>query len=68
MTGASLGYSGTYNGTSLNNVGAKGTWWSATIRNQSASYNVDINVGGNIYPQYSGDKNIGRAVRCVNQT
>ena len=68
MTGASLGYSGYYNGVSLLAVGEYGYWWSSTIRNAN-SYSYLLRIGyDNIGPQYSLNKYVGRAVRCVNQT
>ena len=63
MTGASLGYSGYYNGVSLLTVGEYGYWWSSTIRNAN-SYSYLLRIGyDNIGPQYSLNKYVGRAVR-----
>ena len=65
MTGASLGYSGYYNGVSLLAVGEYGYWWSSTIRNAN-SYSYLLRIGyDNIGPQYSLNKYVGRAVRCL---
>ena len=68
MTGASLGYSGNYSDIRLNAVGTDGNWWVSTIRTDAYSSLLGVNTGGHADPQSFGDKNLGRAVRCVNQT
>ncbi|MBR2864490.1 hypothetical protein IKE88_03025 [Candidatus Saccharibacteria bacterium] len=63
MTGASLGYSGNYSYTSLNNVGNYGVWWSSTIRSSGQSYYLGVNIDDTMYPQYTSSKYLGRPVR-----
>ena len=65
MTGASLGYSGYYNGVSLNYVGTGGYWWSSPIRDTNTSHVLSIGNDGLLYPQSAYYKYIGRAVRCL---
>ncbi|MBR2588803.1 hypothetical protein IKG12_01600 [Candidatus Saccharibacteria bacterium] len=65
MTGASLGYDGYYNGTSLREVGIGVRWWASTIRDTENSYNLNLNSSGHIYPQGGNARYVGRAVRCI---
>ncbi|MBR2864551.1 hypothetical protein IKE88_03360, partial [Candidatus Saccharibacteria bacterium] len=68
MTGASLGYSGSYDNGSLNGVGIGGAWWSSIIHETINSYALGLDMSDHDYPQASYNKRYGRAVRCVNQT
>ena len=64
MTGASLGYSGYYNGISLHAVGVTGERWSSTISNTQYSRYLRIDTSATIGPQQNyGSKYIARAVR-----
>ena len=65
MTGASLGYSGGYNNISLNVIGERGHWWSATIQKSDYSYNFNVYDTGFVGLRSNVLKNIGRAVRCI---
>ena len=64
MTGASLGYSGVYNATSLNNVGINSRWHSSTIRATDITYFLSTGDNANIFPTDMGNKSYGRVVRC----
>lgn len=56
--------SGNYNGTSLNNRGSNGNYWSATRNNDSNAYNLNFN-SGNVNPQNNNNRNNGLTVRAV---
>ena len=68
MTGASLGYSGSYDNGLLNGVGIGGAWWSSIIHETINSYALGLDMYDHDYPQASYNKRFGRAVRYVNQT
>ena len=63
MTGASLEYSGYYNGTSLVAIGTVGDWHSSAVRRNDFSGYLDVYNGGRVNPQHMGNKYTGRAVR-----
>ncbi|MBR3233383.1 hypothetical protein IKG12_00780 [Candidatus Saccharibacteria bacterium] len=65
MTGASLGYSGNYNGNALRDVGTNGVWWSSTISDAIYSRYLSTFAEGGISPQIASYKLMGRAVRCL---
>ncbi|MBR2864184.1 hypothetical protein IKE88_01380 [Candidatus Saccharibacteria bacterium] len=65
MTGASLGYSGNYNGDALRDVGTNGVWWSSTISDAIYSRYLSTFTDGGIHPQIASYKPFGRSVRCV---
>ena len=65
MTGASLGYDGSYRTASLDNVGLYGFWWSSTIRAIDRSYHLIVSLEiSEIHPQGANNKHVGRSVRC----
>jgi hypothetical protein len=57
-------YGGDAIGSSMNNVGSTGYYWSAT-ENGSDAYNLTFNSGGLIYPQRNLNRYYGFQVRCV---
>ncbi|MDO4889139.1 MAG: hypothetical protein Q4A25_00375 [Candidatus Saccharibacteria bacterium] len=66
LRSAGFTYAGNYNGTTLNNVGTNGNYWSSSIYNTNNSYNLNFNTS-NVNPQNNNNKNNGNAVRCVAQ-
>ncbi|MBR2864595.1 hypothetical protein IKE88_03600 [Candidatus Saccharibacteria bacterium] len=69
MTGASLGYSGIYTFTQLNDVGTYGNWQSSTVHQESVyAYNLQTRTINTVYPQNRSTKFGGRSVHCANQT
>ena len=60
---AGFSYSGNYNGTSPNNVGSNGNYWSSSVYNTNNGYNLNFN-SSNVNPQNNNKYN-GNAVRCV---
>ncbi|MBP5205073.1 hypothetical protein J6Z37_02130 [Candidatus Saccharibacteria bacterium] len=65
MTGASLGYDGYYNGTTLTQANRLGAWWAATIYGSNFSYRLHVDLNNTINPQGNSNKYIGRAVHCI---
>ncbi len=65
MTGASLGYSGTYVDVSLYSVGDSARWHSSTIEATYTTHFLSININGSFFPQSFGNKYYGRPVRHV---
>ena len=56
--------SGYRNGTSVNNVGSNGNYWSSTYNNSNNAWNVYFN-DGNFNTNNSNNRNNGNAVRLV---
>ncbi len=64
-----LGVLGGYgNGSSVNNAGSQGRYWSSTYNNTNNAYNLYFNSSGNVNPQNNNNKNLGFAVRCVKKS
>ncbi len=61
---AGFTYAGYYNGTTLNNVGTFGYYWSSSIYNTYYSYYLYFNTW-DVSPQNYDRKYFGFAVRCV---
>ena len=55
---------GNRNGTSVNNAGSNGNYWSATHNNANNAYNVNFN-GSNFNPDNNNNRNNGFSVRLV---
>ena len=55
---------GNYNGTSLNNRGSNGNYWSASFNNSSNAYNLNFN-SSNVNPQNNNNRYYGFSVRAV---
>ncbi len=58
---------GNGNGSSVNNAGSWGYYWSSTYNNTNNAYNMNFN-SSNVYPQDNNNKNLGFAVRCVKKS
>ena len=56
--------SGNYNGTSLNNRGTNGNYWSASFNSATNAYNLNFN-SSNVNPQNNNNRRNGRSVRPV---
>ncbi len=52
------------NGTSVNNAGSNGNYWSSTANDSNNAYNVNFN-SGNLNPQNNNNRNNGLSVRLV---
>ena len=64
MTGASLGYSGYYDGANhLYNVGIEGGWRTSVVAADLSSYYSLMHKNDFIEPRRTGGKIYGRAVR-----
>ncbi len=60
-----LGVLGGYgDGSSVNNAGSQGRYWSSTWLNNNNAYILNFN-SGSVNPQNNSNKNNGFAVRCV---
>ena len=55
---------GNRNGTSINNVGTNGNYWSTTSQSATNAYNVNFNAS-NFNSQNSNNRYIGRSVRLA---
>ena len=55
---------GNRNGTSINNVGSEGNYWSTTSQSATNAYNVNFNAS-NFNSQNSNNRYIGRSVRLA---
>lgn len=60
----SFTYAGNYDGTSLNNVGTNGYYWSSSIYSTYSSYLLYFNTS-NVYPQDYSYKYLGFAVKFI---
>ncbi len=58
---------GNGNGSSVNNAGSNGYYWSSTYNNATNAYNMNFN-SGNVWPQDNNNKYNGFAVRCVEKS
>lgn len=56
--------SGNYNGTSLNNRGTNGNYWSASWNSQTNAYNLNFN-SSSVNPQNNNNRRNGLTVRAV---
>ena len=56
--------SGNYNGTSLNNRGTNGNYWSSTFNSATNAYNLNFNASG-VNPQNNNNRRYGFTVRAV---
>lgn len=56
--------SGNRNGTSLNNRGANGNYWSSSLHSQPNGYNLNFNSGG-VNPTNNNNRFNGFSVRAV---
>ena len=61
---AGFTYAGGYNGTTLNNVGTSGYYWSSSVYNTNYSYNLNFGTSS-VRPQSNNNKGNGNAVRCI---
>ncbi|MBR0072961.1 MAG: hypothetical protein IJP95_03920 [Bacteroidales bacterium] len=61
---AFLPAAGNRNGTSVNNVGSNGNYWSATYNNSNNAYNLNFN-SGNVNPSNNNNRYNGQSVRLV---
>ena len=55
---------GNRNGTTVNNVGSNGNYWSSTYNNENNAYNVNFN-SGNLNANNANNRNNGLSVRLV---
>jgi len=58
---------GNGNGSSVNNAGSNGYYWSSTWNSTTNAYNMNFN-SSNVWPQNNNNKNNGFAVRCVEKS
>ena len=56
--------SGNRNGTSLNNRGTNGNYWSASLNSQTNGYNLNFNASG-VNPANNNNRFNGFSVRAV---
>ena len=59
--------SGNYNGTSLNNRGSNGNYWSSSYISETNAYNLNFNSGG-VNPANNNNRRYGFSVRAVQQS
>ena len=59
-------YSGNVNGSSVNNRGSNGNYWSKSANNSNNAYNLNFN-SSNVNPSNNNNKNNGFSVRCLAQ-
>ena len=50
---------------SVRNVGSRGRYWSATVRDANSAYNLNFNASGTVSPQDNYYRAHGVGVRCV---
>ena len=55
---------GNFNGTSYNNGGSNGNYWSSTLYSSTNGRSLYFN-SGNVYPQYGLNRYFGFSVRAV---
>ncbi|MBQ3305909.1 hypothetical protein IJH02_00520 [Candidatus Saccharibacteria bacterium] len=56
--------SGNRNGSSTNNQGSNGNYWSSTANSSTNAYNLNLN-SSSVNPQNNNNKYNGLTVRCV---
>lgn len=56
--------SGNYNGTTLNNRGTNGNYWSASFNSATNAYNLNFN-SSNVNPSNNNNRRYGFSVRAV---
>jgi len=56
--------SGNYNGTTLNNRGTNGNYWSSSFNSASNAYNLNFN-SSNVNPANNNNRRYGFTVRAV---
>ena len=66
LTSFSLPAAGYRNGTSVNNVGSNGNYWSRSVYNVNNAYNVNFN-SGNLNPQNANNRHNGFSVRLARE-
>ena len=57
-------FAGNWNGTSSNNRGTNGNYWSSTVNNSNNAYNLNFN-STTVNPANNNNKNNGNSVRCM---
>ena len=55
---------GNYNGTTLNNEGSNGNYWSSSFNSATNAYNLNFNSSG-VHPQNNNNRRYGFSVRPV---
>ena len=55
---------GNRNGTTVNNTGSNGNYWSSTQNDTNNAYNLNFN-SNNLNPQNNNNRNNGQSVRLV---
>ncbi|MBQ9295492.1 MAG: hypothetical protein IJ219_11320 [Bacteroidaceae bacterium] len=55
---------GNGNGTSINNVGSNGNYWSSSWNSGANAYNMNFN-SSNVNPQNNNNRYLGYSVRAV---
>ena len=58
--------SGNYNGTTLNNRGSNGNYWSSSYISETNAYNMNFNSDG-VNPANNNNRRYGFSVRAVQQ-
>jgi uncharacterized protein (TIGR02145 family) len=56
--------SGNYNGTTLNNSGSNGNYWSSSFNSSTNAYNMNFNSSA-VNPQNNNNRRYGFSVRAV---
>lgn len=64
LTCVFLPAAGNRNGTSVNNAGSNGNYWSSSVNNENNAYNVNFN-SGNLNPQNNNNRYNGFSVRLA---
>ena len=64
--GVFLPAAGNRNGTSVNNVGSNGNYWSSSYNNSNNAYNLNFN-SGNVNPNNNNNRYNGFSVRIVSE-
>jgi len=56
---------GNYNGTTFNNVGNNGNWWTATANGSSNAYNRNMNYNNANVNHNNNNQTNGFSARCL---